>query len=139
MSIKDASCCRAPFHGSGLAHANCHPRKTSGHTVDTESMKIKTMLIGLLICEHQYAQQKADRLSNTASAIVLKVNTKKVHDLRKKTRVNEPVTITAKYLEDVEEFTYLDTRVILTGDYHHEICTTIRKANQPSANLNPLW
>ena len=65
--------------------------------------------ISLLSSKHQDAQQKAERLSKTANTIGLKVNTKTTQVLRKNTRVNDPVMIDGKHLEDVEDFTYLGT------------------------------
>ena len=62
--------------------------------------------IGLLSSKHQDAQQKAGCLSKTANTQVL----------RKSTRVNDPVMIDGKDLEDVEEFTYFDNKVTTTGD-----------------------
>ena len=59
--------------------------------------------IGQISSKHQDAQQKAERLSKTVSTIGLKVNTKTTQVLRKKTRVNDPVMIGRKHLEDVEE------------------------------------
>ena len=72
--------------------------------------------IGLLSSKLLNAQQKAECLSKTASTIGLKVNTRKTQVLRKNTRVNDPVMIDAKHLEDVEEFTYLGTKVTTAGD-----------------------
>ena len=46
--------------------------------------------IGLLSSKHQDAQQKSERLSKTASAICLEVNTMKIQGLRKNTSVNNP-------------------------------------------------
>ena len=56
--------------------------------------------IGLLSSKHQDSQQKAERLSKTSNSIGLKVKTKKTQVLRKNTRVNGPVMIGGKHLED---------------------------------------
>ena len=63
--------------------------------------------ISLLSSKHQDAQQKAQHLSKTANTIGVKDNTKKTQVLRKNTRVNKPVMIDGKHLEDTEDFTYL--------------------------------
>ena len=47
--------------------------------------------------------------------------------------------IDGKHLEDVEDFTYLGTKVTTTGDYDQEINTRICKANQAFAMLKPVW
>ena len=49
------------------------------------------------------------KVSKTANTIGLKVSTKKTQVLRKNTRLNDPVMIDGKHLEDVEEFSYLGT------------------------------
>ena len=95
--------------------------------------------IGLLSSKHQDAQQKAERLSKTASTIDLKVNTKKTKVLRKNTRVNDPVMIDGKYLEDVEESTYIGTKVTTSSNCNQGINTRISKANQAFAMLKPAW
>ena len=71
----------------------------------------------------------SERLSKIANAIGLKVNTNKTQVLRKNTGVNFPVMIEEKHLEDVEEFTYLCTKVTATSDCDQEINTRISKAN----------
>ena len=73
--------------------------------------------IGLLSSKHQDAQQKADRLIKTVNTIDIKVNTKKTHVLRKNTNKNDPVMIDGRHLEDVEEFTYLVTKVTTVTKY----------------------
>ena len=66
--------------------------------------------IGLVSSKHHLAQQKAERLSKTTNTICLKVDTKKTQVLRKNTRVNDPIMIDGRLLDDVEEFTYFGTR-----------------------------
>ena len=89
--------------------------------------------IGLLSSKHQDTQQKAERLSKTVSTIGLKVSTKKTQIRMKNTRVNDPVMIDGKHLEDGEEFTYLGT-----SDCNQEINTRISKAKQAFAMLRPV-
>ena len=88
--------------------------------------------IGLLSSKHQDVKQKAEPLSITANTIGLKVNTKKIQVLRKKTRVNDPDMIDGKHLEDVEEVT-------TNGDCNQEINTRISTAKQAFAMLKPVW
>ena len=52
--------------------------------------------IGLASSKHHLAQQKAERLSKTASTFCLKVDTKKTQVQRKNTGVNDPVMIDGK-------------------------------------------
>ena len=58
--------------------------------------------IGLLSSKHQDAKEKSERLSNKANTIGLKVSTKKTKVQRNNTRVNDPVMIDGKHLEDAE-------------------------------------
>ena len=95
--------------------------------------------IGPLSSKHQDAQHKVDHLSQTSNTIGLNVNTMKAQVLRKNTRVNDPVIIVGKHLEDVEEFTYFGTKVTTTGDFDKEINTRISNANQAFAMLRPVW
>ena len=83
--------------------------------------------------------KKAERLSKTASTIVLKVNAKQTQILEKNTGVNDPVMICGKHLEDVEEFTYLGSKVTTTGDCDKEINTRISKENQAFAMQKTAW
>ena len=59
--------------------------------------------------------------------------------MMKNTRVNDPVMIDGKHLEDVEKFTYFGTKVTTTGDCDKEINARISKANQAFAMLKPVW
>ena len=72
--------------------------------------------IGHLPSKHQDAQQNAGRRSKAADTIGLNVNTKKTHVQRKNARVNDPVMIDGKQLEDAEEFSYFGTKVTPTCD-----------------------
>ena len=95
--------------------------------------------ISPLSSNHLDAQQKVEHLSKPANSIGLKVNTKKTQVLRKNTRVNDPVMIDKKHLEDIEEFTYLGTNVTTTCDCDQEVNTRISEANHAFAMLKPVW
>ena len=131
----------------GLAHANCHMRTVTQGRRPGIRWTLMTVLqnpdygddIGLLSSKHQDAQQKAERLSKTANTIGLNVNAKKTQVMRKSTRVNDPVMIDGKHLEDFEEFAYLGTKVATTGDCDQEINTRINKTNQAFAMQKPVW
>ena len=64
---------------------------------------------------------------------------KRAQVLRKNTRVNGPVMIDGRQLEDVEEFNYLGTKVTATGDWSQEVIARISKANQAFSMLKPVW
>ena len=95
--------------------------------------------IGPPSSKHLDDQQKAERLCKTANTIDLKGNKKKIQVLKKNTRVNDPVLINGKHLEDVEEFPFFGTKVATTGDCDKKITTRIGKANQVFAMLMPVW
>lgn len=64
----------------------------------------------------RHIQQKTEHLNSTANKIGLKINTKKNQVLRLITTNCNPILVNNKPLEDVEEFTYLGSKVTTTGD-----------------------
>ena len=94
--------------------------------------------IGLISNKYQDAQQKSERLSKLANTLNLKVNTNKTQVLRKNTRVNDPVMIDRRHLVEVEDVTYLCTKVTTTGDCDQKINTKIRNTNQAFVMLKPV-
>lgn len=95
--------------------------------------------LGLLSSRHQNIQQKTELLSATANKIGFQVNTKKTQVVRVKTTNSNPVLINSKSIEDVEEFTFLSSKVTTTGDFNKEIDTRISMAKQAFAMLRPIW
>ena len=95
--------------------------------------------ICVLSSKHLDAPKNAERLSKTANTINLNVITKNTHVLWKNTRVNDPVRIDGKHLEDVEEFNYLGTKVTTTCNCDQETNTRISKVNQAFTMQNPVW
>ena len=95
--------------------------------------------LGLLSSRYQDAQQKTESLSRVASTIGLKVNAKKTQALRKNTTNNNPIMVNGNPLEDVQEFTYLGSKVTSDGDCIQEINARISKANQAFAMLRTIW
>jgi endonuclease/exonuclease/phosphatase family metal-dependent hydrolase len=95
--------------------------------------------IGLLSSRNQDTQQKTQQLAESASAIGLKVNIGKTQVMRKNTRGGDPIIINDQPLEEVEEFSYLGSKVTTDGDCAREISTRISKANQAFAMLKPIW
>ena len=95
--------------------------------------------IGLLSSKYMNAQRKAEHLIKTAYTIGLNVGTKKTQVLRKYTTVNHPVVIDGKHLKDVEEFTYLGTKVTTTGECDQKFNALINKDNKSFAMLKPVW
>ncbi|XP_029646514.1 uncharacterized protein LOC115220485 [Octopus sinensis] len=75
-------------------------------------------------------QGKSERLSQIANTIGLKINKKKMYTLCKNITDVDHVTLNDKPIRNVDEFTYLDTKITMDGDCIHEINTRIGKANQ---------
>lgn len=95
--------------------------------------------LGLLSSRHQDIQQKTETLSEIANTIGLRVNTKKTQVMRKNARNTDPITVNGRQLENVEEFTYLGSKMTTDGDCEQEIKTRLSKANQAFAMLKPVW
>ena len=78
--------------------------------------------IGLLSNKHN------TKLYVLAKQLGLKVSTKKAQVVRKNTRVNDTVMIDGIHLEDIEDFTYLGTKVTTAENCSQQINTRISKA-----------
>ena len=95
--------------------------------------------IGLLSHRYQDAQLMTESLTQTDSTIGLKVNEKNTKVLRKNAITNNPVTVSGRPIEDVQEFVYLGSKVTTDGDCDVKVTTRISKANQAFAMLRPIW
>ena len=95
--------------------------------------------IGLLSQRHQDMQQKTKDLSQIASKIGLKVNTRKTQEMRKNTANTGPIIAEGKPLEEVQEFVYLGSKITADGDCTEEVKTRISKASQAFALLKSIW
>ena len=95
--------------------------------------------IGLLASKHQDIQQKTQQLVQTANTIGLRVNIGKTKVLRKNIRVGNPITINNQPLQELDDFTYLGSKVAMHGDCTREVITRISKANHTFTMLKPIW
>ena len=59
--------------------------------------------------------------------------------MRKNTSNNKPVTINGNRIEEVNEFTYLGSKITTDADSEKEINTRIIKATQAFAMLKTIW
>ena len=59
--------------------------------------------------------------------------------MRKNTFNNNPITINGKSIDEVTEFTYLDSKLTLDADSVKENNTRIIKATQAFAMLKTIW
>ena len=95
--------------------------------------------IVLLSSKYQDIQQKTENLKKTACTLGLRINTHKTKTLRNNKSNNTPVITEEEELEDVQEFTYLGSKIATNGDCDLEINARISKARQAFALLRPIW
>ncbi|KAL3848197.1 hypothetical protein ACJMK2_019071 [Sinanodonta woodiana] len=86
--------------------------------------------IGLLASKHHDIQQKTQQMVQTANTIGLRVNIGKPKVLRKNIRAGNPSTINDQPLQELDDFTYLGSKVSTDGDCTREVITRISKAKQ---------
>ena len=95
--------------------------------------------IGLLSSRHSDIQEKMERLTSLVSQIGMNVNVGKTKLMRLNTTSNQPITVNNQQLEEVDEFTYLGSKVSTDGDSGKDVSVRISKANQAFGTLNPVW
>ena len=92
--------------------------------------------IALLAHRYQDMQAKTNVFSaNTAGSLGLKINTKKTRHLRMNNRTNESIMVNGEVVAEVDQFTYLGSKVSTSGDGEEEILVRISKASQAFAWL----
>ena len=77
--------------------------------------------IALLSHRHQDMQEKTDAIATTAGNFGLKVSTKKTKGMRMNARVQENIKLNGDEIEEVDDFTYLGSKMSNTGDGEVEI------------------
>ena len=95
--------------------------------------------IFLLSSRQSDMQEKTDRLTETAQKLGLKVNTRKTKLMKINHKSNNPVTINNSDIDEVNEFTYLGSKIATDGDSEREVNSRITKANQSFAKLKNIW
>ena len=95
----------------------------------------------LVLLSHrlQDMQGKVDALGETAQRVGLKINKGKTKVMRVCTTQEAPITIEGSPVENVEEFTYLGSKVSQSGGADEDIAARIKKARQAFAILRPVW
>ena len=76
---------------------------------------------------------------STAQKIVLKASITKTKHTRMNSRTNEPIKLQEENIEEVEEFTYLGSKMTADGSSEREIRARLLKAGQPFATLRNTW
>ena len=95
--------------------------------------------IALLSYRHQDMQEKTDAMATTAGNLGLKVSTKKTKGMRMNARVQENIKLNGDDIEEVDDFTYLGSKMSNTGDGEVEIRARLTKASQAFASLRSPW
>ena len=95
--------------------------------------------IALLSHRHQDMQEKTDAMATTAGNLGLKVSTKKTKGMRMNARVQENIKLNGDEIEEVDNFTYLGSKMSNTGDGEVEIRARLAKASQAFASLRSTW
>ena len=95
--------------------------------------------IALLLHRHQDMQAKIDDMTRKAGEIGLKSSTKKTKHLRMNSRTEAAIMLNGEEIEDIEDFTYLGSKMTTSGDTEKEIRTRISKVSQAFATLRSTW
>ena len=84
-------------------------------------------------------QSKTEELSTTAQKIGLKASVTKTKHMMMNSRTNEPIKLQGENIEEVEEFTYLGSKMNADGSSEREIRARLSKAGQAFATLRNFW
>ena len=84
-------------------------------------------------------QEKINALEKTAQKVGLKISQEKTKAMRTDNNQQEPLTISGTEIEDVNDFTYLGSKISNKGGTDEDINTRIKKARQAFAMLKPVW
>jgi hypothetical protein len=91
--------------------------------------------IALLSHNHQDMQEKTDAMATTAGNLGLNVSTKKTKSMRMNARDKDSIKLNGNEIEEVNDFTYLGSKMPNTGDGEVEIRVRLAKASQAFASL----
>ncbi|KAL9977332.1 hypothetical protein ACROYT_G014722 [Oculina patagonica] len=95
--------------------------------------------ICLLAHRHTDMQVMTEGLASTAAVLGLKISPKKTKHMRMNHRSDAPITLHGKIVEEVNEFTYLGSKMTTNGDSESEIKARLFKAGQAFASLKNVW
>lgn len=84
-------------------------------------------------------QAKTTVLAEKALSIGLKVSKKKTKHMRVKAKSEEPIQLYNENIEDVDDFTYLGSKLSKDGNAESEIRVRIGKANHSFSMLRKTW
>ena len=95
--------------------------------------------ICLLAHRHTDMQTMTEDMASTAAVLGLKVSTKKTKHMRMNHRSDAPIILHRMIVEEVNEFTYLGSRMTINGDAESEITARLSKAGQAFASFKNMW
>ena len=78
-------------------------------------------------------------LASTAAMLGLKVSTTETKHMRMNHRPDTPIILHGKVVEEVNEFTYLGSKMTTDGDTESEINARLSKAGPAFASLKNIW
>ena len=84
-------------------------------------------------------QAKINNMTRKARETGLKISTKKTKHLRMNSRTEAAIMLNEEEIENIEDFTYLGSKMTASVDTEKEIRTRISKASQAFATLRSTW
>ena len=95
--------------------------------------------ISMLSSRHRDIQDKSDRLTTLVSQLGMNIQVKKTKIMKMNTNNSEPVIINNQHIEEVDEFTYLGSKVSTDRDSGKDVQARLAKANKAFGSLNAVW
>ena len=95
----------------------------------------------ILIFPHYtlFIQDKTTSVKEWAEKAGLKINIGKTKSMRLNTKIDRPLRIDGQELEDVDQFTYLGSKVTKEGGASEDIKSRLQKARSAFLSLNQVW
>ena len=95
--------------------------------------------IALISSKFNDIQDKTTAVKEWAEKAGLKINIGKTKSMRLNTKIDRPLRIDGKELEDVDQFTYLGSKVTKEGGASEDIKSRLQKARSAFLSLNQVW
>jgi hypothetical protein len=95
--------------------------------------------LGLLSGNFDDLQEKTTRLNENAKKVGLKISIKKTEVMRVCTEEERRVKVEGVELKEVEEFTYLGSKISKTGGTEEDVLARVQKAKASFASLSQIW
>ena len=97
--------------------------------------------IALSSPRYQVMQAKTNTLATTGGRLGLEISSKKTKHLRMNNRSRETIMLNGEAVEEVEHFTYLSSKMSISGDGEEEILAWISKVHvsQAFASFRSTW